>query len=190
MEMSSLPMKGWQYWRIFETHGYWALISNTELSFVPRGFLFIRIRKKHRKIMEQSCHKNNTILFKNAHYYARWYSIYMSKNKQYPNFTTFSHFQQKNYQLYSESDCLLIELLSYSKCEAPFFSQYEHWPTVVIFGFKTLNYSVNKLNQTTNEILNIRYQYQQFLAKERKAERVYSFLVHFFTTMYLFLYMH
>ena len=130
--------------------------------------------------MEQSCHKNNTILFKNAHYYARWYSIYMSKNKQYPNFTTFSHFQQKNYQLYSESDCLLIELLSYSKCEAPFFfSQYEHWPTVVIFGFKTLNYSGNKLNQTTNEILNIIYQYQQFLAK-----------VLFFTTMYLFLYMH
>lgn len=116
-----IPDEGLTIVRIFETHGYWALISNTELSFVPRGFLFIRIRKKHRKIMEQSCHKNNTILFKNAHYYARWYSIYMSKNKQYPNFTTFSHFQQKNYQLYSESDCLLIELLSYSKCEAPFF---------------------------------------------------------------------
>ena len=65
METSSLPMTDWKYWRIFDTHGHWAVISNTELSFVPRGFLFIRIW-----IMEHSCRKNtqaeNTILFKNA----------------------------------------------------------------------------------------------------------------------------
>ena len=97
METSSLPMTGLKYWRIFDTHGLWALISNTELSSFPRSCLFKELKnwKKHPMIKEQSCHQNthveNTILFKKPRFNARWYSILfysISKNKQDPNFTT------------------------------------------------------------------------------------------------------
>ena len=80
-ETSSLPMTGLKYWRIFDTHGLWALISNTELSSLPRSCLFKELKnsKKHPMIKEQSCHQNthveNTILFKKPRFNARWYSI-------------------------------------------------------------------------------------------------------------------